>query len=53
MGSGTYGSVYRGVHKVSKDVRAIKAIAKNKVKDPQSFKNEIDIMRKLVILRFR
>jgi len=47
LGSGTYGSVFRGVHKISKETRAIKAIAKNKVTNPESFKNEIEIMRKL------
>ena len=48
LGSGTYGSVFKGTHKTNKEVRAIKAIAKSKVKNPESFKNEIDIMRKLV-----
>lgn len=48
LGSGTYGSVFKAVSKITKEPRAIKAIAKNKVKDPESFKNEIEIMRKLV-----
>ena len=48
LGSGTYGAVFKAVNKISKEVRAIKAIAKSKVKNPESFKNEIEIMKKLV-----
>jgi len=48
LGSGTYGAVFKATHKVTKDPRAIKAIAKAKVKNPESFKNEIEIMKKLV-----
>eukprot|EP00331_Platyophrya_macrostoma_P033866 CAMPEP_0176441590 /NCGR_PEP_ID=MMETSP0127-20121128/21290_1 /TAXON_ID=938130 /ORGANISM="Platyophrya macrostoma, Strain WH" /LENGTH=469 /DNA_ID=CAMNT_0017826401 /DNA_START=25 /DNA_END=1434 /DNA_ORIENTATION=+ len=47
LGSGTYGSVFKATHKITKDARAIKAIAKNKVQDPESFKSEVEIMRKL------
>ena len=48
LGSGTYGAVFKGTHKFTKEPRAIKAIAKSKVKNPESFKNEIEIMKKLV-----
>jgi serine/threonine protein kinase len=48
LGSGTYGAVFVATHKVTKEPRAIKAIAKSKVKNPETFKNEIEIMKKLV-----
>jgi len=47
LGTGSYGAVFKGIHKISKAPRAIKAIAKSKVKNPSSFKNEIEIMKKL------
>lgn len=47
LGSGTYGAVFVATHKVTKEPRAIKAIAKSKVKNPETFKNEIEIMKKL------
>jgi len=47
LGTGSYGAVFKGIHKISKAPRAIKAIAKSKVKNPASFKNEIEIMKKL------
>ena len=48
IGSGTYGTVIKATLKGSSQKRAIKLIPKNKVKNPERFKNEIDIMRKLV-----
>jgi len=48
LGTGTFGAVFRATHKITKEERAIKAIAKAKVKNPESFKNEISIMKKLV-----
>jgi calcium-dependent protein kinase len=47
LGSGTFGAVFKATHKITKEPRAIKAIAKAKVKNQESFKNEIEIMRKL------
>jgi len=41
MGTGTYGAVFKALHKITKDARAIKAIAKAKVKNKESFQNEI------------
>jgi calcium-dependent protein kinase len=48
IGSGTYGSVIKGKKKNTKIVRAIKIIPKNKVKNPERFKREIEIMMALV-----
>lgn len=48
MGTGTYGAVFKALHKITKDARAIKAIAKSKVVNKESFQNEIQIMKKLV-----
>jgi len=47
LGTGTYGAVFKATHKITKETRAVKAIAKAKVKNPESFKNEISIMKKL------
>ncbi len=49
MGSGTYGNVIKAVEKNSKALRAIKVIQKNKVRNQDRFKLEIDIMRQLVL----
>lgn len=48
MGSGTYGNVIKAVHSNTKEVRAIKVIQKNKVRNKERFQLEIDIMRQLV-----
>jgi calcium-dependent protein kinase len=48
LGSGTYGQVIKGKLKGTKTFRAIKIIPKNKVKNPDRFKREIEIMRNLV-----
>ena len=48
MGSGTYGNVIKAVEKNTKATRAIKVIQKNKVRNQDRFKLEIDIMRQLV-----
>lgn len=51
IGSGSYGTVIKATLKQTKIKRAIKIIPKNKVKNPERFKSEIDIMRKLVIFK--
>lgn len=48
LGSGSYGSVIKGTIKGSTSKRAIKVISKGKVKNPERFKLEIDIMKQLV-----
>lgn len=48
MGSGSYGRVFSAKIKDTDQVRAIKVIPKSKVKNPDRFTREIDIMRNLV-----
>ncbi|CAK0899296.1 unnamed protein product [Prorocentrum cordatum] len=45
LGQGTYGSVCKGRHKVTKAVRAIKTIPKGKMRNIERFKREIAIMK--------
>jgi calcium-dependent protein kinase len=45
LGEGTYGSVCRGTHKVSRDVRAIKKISKGRMRNLNRLKQEINIMK--------
>lgn len=45
IGSGTYGSVVKATLKGTKNTRAVKVIPKSKVKNPDRFKKEIDILR--------
>lgn len=45
LGEGSYGSVCKGVHKATEVVRAIKTIAKGKMKNVERFKKEIAIMK--------
>ena len=52
IGSGTYGNVIKATTKGGSIPRAIKIIPKSKVKNKQRFKNEIDIMIKLVKIIF-
>lgn len=47
IGSGTYGSVVKATLKGTKNSRAVKVIPKSKVKNPDRFKKEIDILRQL------
>ncbi|CAD8132757.1 unnamed protein product [Paramecium octaurelia] len=47
IGSGTYGSVVKATLKGTKNQRAVKVIPKSKVKNPDRFKKEIDILRQL------
>eukprot|EP00923_Selenidium_pygospionis_P059868 GHVN01105398.1.p1 GENE.GHVN01105398.1~~GHVN01105398.1.p1 ORF type:complete len:497 (-),score=59.65 GHVN01105398.1:729-2219(-) len=47
LGQGTYGSVSKAVHKSTKAQRAVKTIAKSKVKNVARFRQEIAIMKGL------
>jgi len=44
---GSYGSVVKGTHRVTKKVRAIKMIPKSKLKNIDKFNREVDIMKML------
>lgn len=48
LGAGTYGRVVKGVHRITKAVRAIKIIPKAKVKNHERFATEINILKNLV-----
>ena len=48
LGKGTYGQVYKGVHKVTKQIRAVKQIPRSKIKNYQRFINEITALKTLV-----
>ena len=45
LGSGTYGTVKKVTHKITKQERAVKIIPKNKIKNMERFKMEVDILR--------
>eukprot|EP00922_Rhytidocystis_sp_ex-Travisia-forbesii_P049193 GHVS01073262.1.p1 GENE.GHVS01073262.1~~GHVS01073262.1.p1 ORF type:complete len:640 (-),score=81.16 GHVS01073262.1:387-2306(-) len=47
LGQGTYGSVCRAINKSTKSVKAVKTIAKSKVKNVERFRQEIAIMKSL------
>jgi calcium-dependent protein kinase len=47
IGSGTYGNVFKATKKDTNQTRAVKVIPKNKVKNQERFKSEIDIMTTL------
>jgi calcium-dependent protein kinase len=47
LGSGGYGAVYLGYNKKSNQAVAVKAIQKAKVRDVESFRNEVEILRNL------
>lgn len=47
LGSGAYGTVYKAKLKGTEKVRAIKRIKKSAIKFPQTFINEIEILKKL------
>ena len=48
LGSGNFGVVKKVYHNISKQERAVKIIPKNKIKDLERFKCEVDILRTLV-----
>mmetsp|Transcript_19596 Transcript_19596/g.14304 ORF Transcript_19596/g.14304 Transcript_19596/m.14304 type:complete len:96 (-) Transcript_19596:1162-1449(-) len=47
LGSGSYGVVHKAIHKASGQERAIKAIAKSKIKNMDRFRTEVKIMQTL------
>ena len=47
LGQGSYGSVSKAVHKSTKQVRAVKTIPKSKLKNIDSFRQEVNIMKAL------
>ena len=47
IGKGTFGVVLRVIHKVTKQVRAAKSIAKAQIADMAKFKMEIEILRSM------
>eukprot|EP00922_Rhytidocystis_sp_ex-Travisia-forbesii_P049190 GHVS01073259.1.p1 GENE.GHVS01073259.1~~GHVS01073259.1.p1 ORF type:complete len:657 (-),score=105.06 GHVS01073259.1:698-2668(-) len=47
LGQGTYGSVCRAINRSTKSVKAVKTIAKSKVKNVERFRQEIAIMKSL------
>lgn len=46
LGSGSYGKVYQVTNKVTHEVRAVKQLPKNKIRDYEKFKLEMNIMAK-------
>lgn len=52
IGAGGFGVVFETQHKTTGIKRAIKAIAKDRVVDKESFKNELSILRKIVIIEY-
>ena len=45
LGAGTYGTVKKVTHKITKLERAVKIIPRNKIKNMERFKMEVDILR--------
>ncbi len=48
IGKGSYGYVYCCKHKITGEVRALKAISKSRMKDIDGFLHEIDCLKLLV-----
>ena len=48
LGEGSYGQVFKALNKKTNQMRAIKIIAKSRVKNEERLKNEIEIMSTLV-----
>ena len=51
LGSGSYGVVHMGKHKITGQERAIKSIAKAKIKNMERFKTEVKILQTLVTIQ--
>lgn len=47
LGKGTYGVVYKGIHKLTGEIRAIKQIARSKIKKYERFLNEVTALKTL------
>jgi calcium-dependent protein kinase len=47
LGSGAYGVVYEGIHKVTGDKRAIKAMVKDQIEDKEALENELKILKEM------
>jgi calcium-dependent protein kinase len=47
LGKGTYGIVYKGIDKITGDVRAVKQIARAKIKKYERFINEVNALKTL------
>lgn len=47
LGKGTYGVVYKGIHKATGEIRAIKQIARSKIKKYERFINEVNALKML------
>lgn len=44
LGSGSFGTVYKCVHKESGKKRAVKKVPRKKIKNMEKFKNEIKVL---------
>lgn len=51
LATGSYGAVHLGVHKITKEKRAVKIIPKYKMASVENFLNEIDLMRLVVFIK--
>ena len=47
LGSGAFGTVYKAVNKETNEVRAVKAIKRNKLSDVKAFEKEVNIHKQL------
>ena len=47
LGSGTYGVVHKAINKINNQERAIKVIARSKIKNFERFKTEVKILQML------
>ena len=47
IGEGSYGKIYKAKNKISNELRAMKQMEKSKIKNLQTFKNEIEILSKM------
>ena len=47
IGEGSYGKIYKAKNKISNELRAMKQMEKSKIKNIQTFKNEIEILSKM------
>lgn len=47
LGSGSYGTVHKAIHRVTGNERAIKVIPKEKIKNMERFKTEVKILQTL------